>query len=82
MQVSWFGPDRGRLTRNEDVKTTDPRFSLDRPYYEEWNLVITGVKLQDEGTYTCKVYTNPVEEKLVNLIIHRESTLTEWSPRS
>lgn len=81
LQVSWFDPNNRALTSNEDVVTSDPRFELDRPYYKEWNLIINGVQAQDEGTYNCKVYTNPVANNLVNLLILRKLGPSQWRER-
>ncbi len=63
----WLGPDGTLLTYNLEVRTDDPRFSVEHPYLQEWNLRIDNVKLGDAGTYKCMISTSPPTEKQVQL---------------
>ncbi|XP_071115659.1 lachesin-like isoform X2 [Haliotis cracherodii] len=47
----------------------DERISVDRPYGNDWNLHISGVKLDDQGIYNCQINTKPVKIQTVVLNI-------------
>ena len=68
-QVMWLSPHHEPLTRNDHVITADKRFSVDHPYQSEWNLEISGVKMDDRGNYTCMISSTPVQKKIVHLRI-------------
>ncbi|XP_046370060.1 lachesin-like isoform X2 [Haliotis rufescens] len=47
----------------------DERISVDRPFGNDWNLHISGVKLDDQGIYNCQLNTKPVKIQTVVLNI-------------
>ncbi|KAK2148742.1 hypothetical protein LSH36_485g01012 [Paralvinella palmiformis] len=78
-QVMWLSPHHEPLTRNDHVITADKRFSVDHPYQSEWNLEISGVKMDDRGNYTCMISSTPVQKKIVHLRIVSAPTITRSS---
>lgn len=47
----------------------DDRISVERPYTEDWNLLIREVKYEDKGKYICQINTKPVKAKYVELYV-------------
>jgi hypothetical protein len=50
----WFSPSKELLTNDYARQTWDTRFQVQRRYPRERNLIISSVRLSDEGVYTCK----------------------------
>ena len=55
------------LTLDDQVLYDDSRFSVTRPYTQEWNLQIDPVQYEDHGVYACTINTVPVQNKTVTL---------------
>lgn len=73
--VVWTGPEETVLTYGRQRITSDERFSVERPYLNDWNLHIRHVKPRDAGEYLCKVNTNPPQTKRVNLMVKVSPTI-------
>ena len=53
--LTWLSPSGKLLTMNRDVQTTDDRFRVQSEYRKERNLWINNVRIDDAGTYQCKL---------------------------
>ncbi|XP_045216163.2 lachesin-like [Mercenaria mercenaria] len=61
---------RGRtISINERVMTNHRKFEISHPYPNEWNLKVIRVRNTDSGEYKCQVNTDPVQTKVVVLIV-------------
>ncbi|KAJ8304887.1 hypothetical protein KUTeg_018470 [Tegillarca granosa] len=81
--VMWRGPGGRPISIGGSITVSDRRFSiLPRPYKEEWNLKINGVKLADAGQYECIISTKPMQIKNVTLIISEPPRITEDSSQT
>ena len=65
----WSNFDRMLLTFGDRRIADDARISINRPYQTEWNLHIDDVTLEDAGTYSCQVNTNPLMAYNVKLLV-------------
>ena len=69
LQVIWLDARGFTLTYDARRVIDDERFSVRRPYTNEWNLELSDVTLRDSGAYRCTVNTQPVKYKLVTLSV-------------
>lgn len=66
-QVVWT--DRFSTTLTYDISRIidDDRIGVERPFTNDWNLLIHNVKYSDAGKYVCQINTKPVKIKTVML---------------
>jgi hypothetical protein len=66
-QVVWT--DRFSTTLTYDISRIidDDRIGVERPFTNDWNLLIHSVKYSDAGKYVCQINTKPVKIKTVML---------------
>lgn len=74
--VFWIrNSDLQILTAGLVTFTADPRFKVN---YEDgydatdWSLLITNVKLEDQGQYECQINTEPKMKLNINLMVKGE----------
>jgi len=68
-QVVWT--DRFSTTLTYDISRIidDDRIGVERPFTNDWNLLIHNVKYSDSGKYVCQINTKPVKIKTVMLYV-------------
>lgn len=54
----------------------DDRIGIERPFTNDWNLLIHDVKYEDAGKYVCQINTKPVKTKTVMLHVLGISDIT------
>lgn len=66
-KVVWT--DRFSTTLTYDISRIidDDRIGVERPFTNDWNLLIHNVKYSDAGKYVCQINTKPVKIKTVML---------------
>lgn len=72
LQVAWLRRQADRvslLTVGTSAYSPDPRYSVRVLYPNNWRLVISPVRRQDEGSYLCQVATHPPRLLAVNLTV-------------
>ncbi|KAH9519065.1 hypothetical protein Btru_009031 [Bulinus truncatus] len=65
----------------ERILIRDNRFSVERPFLNDWNLHIRKVRAEDAwDDYTCMISTNPAQSSRVRLVVHEPPTIIDlWS---
>lgn len=74
-QVMWLGSEGEIISQDDNVRSDDSRYSIQRPYLKEWNLQLKSVRRSDEGNFTCVISTTPPLKKYFYLKIVCKSTL-------
>ncbi|XP_045216891.2 opioid-binding protein/cell adhesion molecule homolog isoform X2 [Mercenaria mercenaria] len=68
-KVAWLTHLSRLISVNGNLITDDPRFSLEQPNTGDWNLHIENTTYTDLGQYFCRVNTDPITSKTVNLAV-------------
>lgn len=57
------------LTLGKDVHISDPRYSVNFQYPNNWRLTISAVQKEDRGQYVCEVNTHPPTMLVTNVTV-------------
>ncbi|XP_043277503.1 zwei Ig domain protein zig-8-like isoform X2 [Venturia canescens] len=57
------------LTLGREVHITDPRYSVNFQYPNNWRLAISSVQKEDRGQYVCEVNTHPPTMLVTNVTV-------------
>ncbi|XP_063433661.1 limbic system-associated membrane protein-like isoform X3 [Mytilus trossulus] len=66
-KVVWTDRFSTLLTYDIGRIIDDDRIGIERPFTNDWNLLIHDVKYEDAGKYVCQINTKPVKTKTVML---------------
>lgn len=66
-KVVWTDRFSTLLTYDIGRIIDDDRIGVERPFTDDWNLLIHSVKYSDAGKYVCQINTKPVKTKTVML---------------
>lgn len=59
------------LSKNDVMQIHEPRYSISKPYENEYVLKLTRIQPDDAGIYVCQITAKPTIEKKIKLIIDR-----------
>lgn len=69
--LQWSNPAQQTLYFGDKKALRDGRINLVRASWQELTISISEVSLQDEGMYTCSLFTMPVKTAKAYLTVHR-----------
>ena len=68
------------MTIGESTFVTDWRVTVEAIHRnDEWNLVISDVQYEDEGTYQCQINTKDDQSNFYNIYVHVKSRCSKLS---